>query len=116
MVTRDKRNELIPELRGELEKYCSVSICCTDQACSVARALARERCLIDDAPELPLAGCDSSACNCTFVSHRDRRDFLSNRRSTNRLEPQRDKNLFHGDRRAGVDRRSIKVDFKAAGR
>ena len=116
MVTRDKRNILTRELVEELEKYCSVSVCCTDSACSTAKGLARERYLIDDAPELPLTGCDSTSCNCTFVSHRDRRDFLSNRRSTNRLEPQHYKNLFHDDRREGVDRRSVKVDFKHTGR
>ena len=115
MVANVKRRRLTPEAWKKLDQYESVSICCTEQACSAARTLAGERYLLEDAPPLPLPWCDSSTCNCTLVSHRDRRNFLGNRRSLDGLAPQ-DRNTPGSNRRSGEDRRSIKVDFRHTGR
>lgn len=43
------------------------------KACEAAIKLARKRFLATEAPELPLAGCTSRVCDCTYYHHEDRR-------------------------------------------
>jgi len=77
----------------------------------VAKEMAGTRYLIDEAPDLPLARCSSASCSCRYASFRDRRSFLANRRSNNRLENRPFKGLWRGNRRVGLERRSLNVDF-----
>lgn len=99
----------------DLDKYCSVSICCPEEACTAAKSKAGLRYLLEDAPELPLRKCNAGECACSYASYRDRRGFLSNRRSNSRLEAKPSEKLWRGNRRAGADRRTLKVDFRSSG-
>jgi hypothetical protein len=116
VAERTKRKILAPEIWRALDKYSSVSICCTDGACEVAKSAAGRRLLLDEAPSLPLAGCNSPDCQCTLVSHRDRRSFLGNRRATALLTPDPSPEASRSNRRGGTDRREIRVDFRGIAR
>lgn len=54
-------------------RFRAVEIRTRDGACQAARALAGQRFLAKDAPALPLAGCTSARCSCTFGKLSDRR-------------------------------------------
>jgi hypothetical protein len=113
MTVKAERKEAARQLQGHLNKYSSVSICgLAEEICPAAKALARVRFLIDDAPALPLRKCSSASCNCKYTSYRDRRTFLSNRRSNSRLEARSYKRVLRGNLRAGMDRRQLKVEFR----
>lgn len=43
-------------------------------SCPAVQALRGQRFLSDEAPALPLAGCNQEACQCAYAHHRDRRD------------------------------------------
>lgn len=43
-------------------------------SCAAAQALREQRFLSEEAPALPLAGCDQETCQCAYAHHRDRRD------------------------------------------
>lgn len=43
-------------------------------SCKPVQALTGQRFLSEEAPALPLAGCDQDACQCAYAHHRDRRD------------------------------------------
>jgi len=51
----------------------SVSIMPNPRACSKARGLSRVRFLSNEAPTLPLEGCDAQTCTCHYRHHEDRR-------------------------------------------
>lgn len=42
--------------------------------CEQAHALAGKPFLVNEAPELPLPGCDAARCNCRFSRREDRRE------------------------------------------
>jgi hypothetical protein len=52
----------------------SVSVVPGVGACATARRLGERRWLAGEAPWLPLAGCDSTRCQCRYRRHADRRD------------------------------------------
>jgi hypothetical protein len=54
----------------------SVSIAPNPRACGKARGLSRVRFLSNDAPLLPLEGCDARVCACHYRHHEDRRRSL----------------------------------------
>jgi hypothetical protein len=54
-------------------RFGAVEIRTRDGACQAAQALAGQRYLAKDAPALPLAGCTSARCSCTFGKLVDRR-------------------------------------------
>jgi hypothetical protein len=60
--------------------YRAVSIKCGDIACRQARAVRNVSYLVDEAPILPLAGCDAGKCSCKYVHHSDRRNTSLDRR------------------------------------
>ena len=97
----------------ELDRSSSVSITCADPDCPVASELKGQRFLQSEAPELPLPGCTADSCTCHYVSRKDRRDFLSNRRFNVTLDPHPDGRLIKTDRRRGPDRRKVKLDLAA---
>ena len=115
MAVKTVGKDLPSDPKGHLNKYYSVSICCVADACPAAKALAGERHLVDEAPKLPLSTCLSSSCTCRYALYRDRRSFLTNRRSNSRLETLSHKKIWQRNRRAGADRRSLKVNFNLAG-
>jgi hypothetical protein len=114
-TTTEPKNAATDKWDDDPDKYMSVSICCTEQACPAAKSAAGQRYLIDDAPDLPLARCPLESCTCNYAAYRDRRSFLTNRRANSRLETPSYKKLWRSNRREGTDRRAIKVDFKHPG-
>lgn len=86
-------------------KFHGVSIQLGNPACAVAKARAAERFLPNEAPALPLAGCDVARCNCRYEHHDDRRDEQDRRDSWGNFGGfgPRDsgKNERSGDRRFG---------------
>ena len=54
-------------------RYHAVSIKVQPAACEAAKAMSGHRFLSNAAPQLPLPDCDSPACRCTFIHHKDRR-------------------------------------------
>ena len=51
----------------------AVSIVLNPRACGKARGLIRVRFLAEEAPTLPLEGCDARTCTCHYRHHEDRR-------------------------------------------
>lgn len=50
-------------------------------SCGAVRAIVGQRFLPDEIPQLPLAGCDSARCSCSY-------ELFSDRRSVPRQEPE----------------------------
>ena len=60
-------------------RFHAVSIHYYDGACSAAKLLSGQKFLADDAPKLPLPGCDVSECRCRFTHYDDRRSTAERR-------------------------------------
>lgn len=54
-------------------KYHCVEILSKEKGCSSVFSLTDKRFLPDEAPALPLLGCDYQSCSCQYVHHEDRR-------------------------------------------
>ena len=85
--------------------YSAVSIRGSIHACDRAKQLAGERFLSSNPPELPLAGCDASKCECYFVSHDDRRKGFDRRSPFNPNTHNSGTGMFEQERRQAIDRR-----------
>jgi hypothetical protein len=72
--------------------------------CEAAQALLGQQFTFDEAPQLPLEGCNSANCTCQFKGLKDRRKFVrrqqEDRRATLRFDKDRPP-----DRRSRKDRR-----------
>jgi hypothetical protein len=99
----------VPGVESEDSAYAAVSVSCGESACCRAEAIAGIRFLIDEAPRLPMPDCTAETCTCRYFHFRDRRSFLSNRRSGTGLERVPPKALFEQDRRRGPNRRKLKI-------
>jgi len=76
-------------------------------SCQLSRDLASKSLLIDDAPTLPLAGCNALNCQCIFT-HRDDRRTGVDRRENQRAQRAR----FYLNKRMFKDRRRDSIrDF-----
>ncbi|MCP5131360.1 MAG: hypothetical protein H6985_17485 [Pseudomonadales bacterium] len=64
-----------------LNPYRAVSVKCGPGACEAALALGKRRFLTGELKKLPLAGCTSSNCGCTFEHHPDRRNSHDDQRA-----------------------------------
>jgi hypothetical protein len=60
--------------------YAAVSLQPATVACHAARRVAGKRYLRDEAPAVPLRGCDGRRCGCRLQSHADRRQAGMDRR------------------------------------
>ncbi len=89
--------------------YQAVSVSCGQGACVYAESISGVRFLVDEAPRLPLTGCTAERCTCSYFHFRDRRSFLSNRRTTAALEGVTGKRLSARERRQGPNRRKLKI-------
>ena len=89
--------------------YAAVSIACGKGACFRAEAIAGIRFLLAEAPGLPLNNCSAETCTCRYSHFRDRRSFLSNRRSSATLESNGPAGRFSRNRRRGPNRRKLKI-------
>jgi hypothetical protein len=93
-------------------RYQAVSVVSRTRACPAANEIDGRRFLADDAPLLPVPGCDSAKCNCRYARHGDRRR-RGDRRSFTGLQTE----LYTADGKP--ERRSIrgrrKEDFEQQG-
>lgn len=55
-------------------QFHGISVKCGPHPCQAIGALRGQRFLPEEAPTLPLAGCDQDKCQCAYSHHRDRRD------------------------------------------
>jgi hypothetical protein len=53
--------------------YHAIAIRSPKDACAAAKALAGQRFLASEAPNLPLPACDAATCECHFAHYDDRR-------------------------------------------
>lgn len=60
--------------RKQSRKFHGVSVKPGLHACKAAQSLVGQRFLPDEAPAMPLAGCDQTRCQCAYSHHGDRRD------------------------------------------
>lgn len=77
-VLRLRKSKSPPEpsrtgAKSSATRYHAVSIHYAEGACAAAKALSGQRFLSNEAPRLPLAGCDAHQCRCYFSHHKDRR-------------------------------------------
>lgn len=90
---------------GEGGAFQGVSLKRGPQACEQALALGNRRFLIGQLGQLPLTGCKSRDCTCTFVHHSDRRDDHDDKRAPTALRSE----LYHAsgkpERRKSAGRR-----------
>ena len=101
--------EMAQAVGSEGNAYAAVAVVCGEGACCRAEAISGIRFLIDEAPRLPMPSCTAETCTCRYFHFRDRRSFLSNRRSGTTLERVPSKALFAQDRRQGPNRRKLKI-------
>ncbi len=113
MTVKADRKKPIALSHVGFDRYSSVSITCADPDCAAASELKGKRFLQAEAPALPLSGCTAESCTCHYVSRKDRRDFLSNRRFNITLDPCPDGRMIKTDRRRGPDRRKVKLELAA---
>ena len=90
---------------GEGNNHRAVSIDCRGGACAKAREIAGTRYLLGTTPQLPLAGCNRSACRCRYVHHADRRVDAGDRRLPYSLESNLYTATGERERRERFDRR-----------
>lgn len=96
---------------SQANQYKSVSIQPGESACPAATKFGNRRLLVSEAPALPLGSCSVDTCTCRYFTYGDRRSCLSNRRVSTRALPKVASFFRRGNRRKGVDRRKVKVDF-----
>jgi len=106
-TTRITGGAVSPPMRKS-SRWHSVSIRPGRESCIAAQALASEVHLASKAPQLPLAACDVSRCDCRYQHLGDRRDDDDRRSPLNALDTYGGIGLQHqiDERRNGGDRRS----------
>ena len=71
--TSATKSESVRPSAARTSAFHAVSIKFPEQACAAAKAIAGQRFLSTQAPNLPLPECNASKCNCHFSHHKDRR-------------------------------------------
>jgi hypothetical protein len=71
--------------------------------CPAAQRLQSKQYTFDEAPELPVPGCDSARCTCQFKGLRDRRSRVQRKNEDRRDEVRFD--MEHPERRSAKGRR-----------
>ena len=106
-----KDRRISPARKGRV-KFHAVSIKPGAYACSAANALAGQRFLAAEAPNLPLPGCDAAECECHFTHHNDRRTGKDRRSPFTSGGIAAATGTFAGERRKGEDRRDESDDYR----
>ena len=81
------------EIPDVIKPYSAISLRCGRGACGVAREIANQRFLSTDAPALPIEGCTSQSCHCSYRYYDDRRKEDRERRALRSTKTE----LFRGD-------------------
>lgn len=82
-------------------------------ACAAAAALAHKRFLQAEVPRLPLAGCTSHKCTCTYLRYQDRRNGSAARRAEFSLQTRLYAAQGNTERRVRIDRRAASAQADA---
>lgn len=85
--------------------YHAVSIRYAPSACDAAKAMTGRRLLANEAPRLPLSGCDGRPCECRFAHHNDRRTGRDRRSPFARSAGLEGTGAHPVERREGSERR-----------
>ncbi|MFU8764261.1 MAG: hypothetical protein ACNA7T_07060 [Haliea sp.] len=75
---RQARSAVTPAV--EKNQWRAVSIAACSSACAAVLDVEGKRFLPGEAPQIPLPGCNSRDCKCTYQHHEDRRDPEHDRR------------------------------------
>lgn len=86
--------------------YRCVKIEAGQSACQHVQALVTKPILVDDAPRLPLLGCNVAQCDCKFIRYDDRRSGEDRR--TNSAEAAANAKIY-ADKRIRRDRRRASI-------
>jgi hypothetical protein len=80
-LRRRSKGNAVPadSLASEDARFHAVSIHYSEGACTTAKTLSGQRFLAEDAPKLPLPGCDAQECLCHFTHYEDRRSTVERR-------------------------------------
>lgn len=85
--------------------FQAVSVIPGGRACGGVRKLEGERFLIQEAPLIPLSGCNPRNCSCKYARFEDRRDRLQERRKSSSSDVDCYHYLGRLERRMEVDHR-----------
>lgn len=85
--------------------FQAVSVVPGERACDGVRTLEGQRFLVQEAPLIPLSGCDPRHCSCRYARFEDRRDSLQERRKSSSSDVNRYHYSGRLERRMGVDHR-----------
>lgn len=91
--------------KAESTAYHAVSIKFGRDACAAAKSLTGHRFLANEAPRLPLSGCDAEICECRFTHHKDRRSGKDRRSPFGKGSIGGGTGRFDRERRERSDRR-----------
>jgi len=90
-------------------KGAAISPC--EQSCAASQALAGKRFLVEDAPRLPLEGCDKiGTCACKYHNYPDRRQDEERRNVYGALSTVGEIGMKSANKRTGMDRRASSLD------
>ena len=88
------------------DAYSSAEIKFKDCACDAVKEMAGKRFLSRDVPLIPLPDCTSPNCKCTYIRHKDRRDWSLDRRESFMSQSNHYTAGGNDERREKVDRRA----------
>ena len=97
---RQRMDEIATLARAGGPYHC-IAIRSRGEPCRAARAMAGRRLLSREAPSLPLPGCTSASCRCSYIHYDDRR--VDDRREAYRARQMHDDQ--RPERRSRTDRR-----------
>jgi hypothetical protein len=66
---------------GARNPYAARFIMPGNNPCETAQRFSAKKYLVNEAPKLPLQGCDRAHCQCKFMEHNDRRESHEDRRN-----------------------------------
>jgi hypothetical protein len=100
-----------PAKKNRRRNFKGAAINPCDDACPAAKALASRRYLVEEAPRLPLEGCDRIAtCECKYHNYPDRRHDDERRNVYGSLSTVGEIGMKARNKRSGMDRRSSSLD------
>ena len=73
MIRRFNRRRKLQAVRHVESLFHAVEIVCREEACSAVKVLRESRYLSEQAPLLPVEGCNVVACKCRYKHFNDRR-------------------------------------------
>ncbi len=73
-LSSDKKNQAAARSAKPAQPYHAVRVIPGPHACEAAKAVSDTRFLTNDAPRLPVPGCNRATCECRYKHYADRRE------------------------------------------